>query len=330
MIVLATAWLPWAALMALAVILCAIFSGLEIGIYVLNKIRLDLHAEAGMRQARRLRRMLRSPDNLLAVLLIGTNLASYAATFAISSMFYLAGAGHRTEWYTLMIVTPVLFIFGESVPKNIFQRLAETLVYRLVWLLRGASVLFNACGLVPLVRGFSWVLSRLAGAQVGAASPLGHEGVAAVFAEGHASGMLTHAQSVMADRIMRLGNVTLVDVMNPMRKVVSASRDVTRDELMELLRRNDYSRYPLVDAAGQVAGILNIYDFLASGQSARPVDLADAPLVLPQTTHVTDALYRLQRTAAEMIVVSGPEGKHLGIATVKDLVEEIVGELEEW
>ncbi|HAU38429.1 MAG TPA: hypothetical protein DCX07_12040 [Phycisphaerales bacterium] len=322
-------WAFWIGAIAVGAALSAFFAGMETGIYVLNKIRLDLHAETGRRPARRIRALLARPNNLLAVLLIGVNLSGYFTALAASNMFFLAGFGHKTEWMSILVATPVLFIFGESVPKNVFQRVAESLVYRFSAVLGAANVLFNACGLAGLVRGFSWVLVRLARAPRRRATPLAHEGLAALVSEGHASGVLTHAQSVMADRVMRIGSVTLGDVMKPMGKVAKAPETLDRAELLELLRKHDYSRLPLLDAAGHVAGIVDVYDFLAAGDAARPAELLRPPLVLDAAMSVTDALYRMQRAKVSMVVVAAGE-KHAGIATVKDIVEEIVGEIEEW
>ena len=93
--------------MAAGLALCAAFCGLETGVYVLNKARLDLRAERGWQSAKLLKAMLARPGNLLVVLLVGTNLAAYLVTFAISAMFLLSGAGRRTEWYTIAAATPL-------------------------------------------------------------------------------------------------------------------------------------------------------------------------------------------------------------------------------
>ena len=322
--------LTWLAVLVGGVVMTGVYCGLETGIYVINKFRLDLRADIGDRAARRLKGIVDNYNNLLAVLLIGTNLAAYAATFAVSAMFVLAGAGHATEWYTIAVATPILFIFGESVPKNVFQRLAERAVYRMAWLLRASSLLFNACGICPLVRGFSWALMRLIPGCAKGGFPARHEGLAAIVAEGRASGVLTHFQSVMADRIMQISEVRLCDVMVPLGEAVSALPGVGRDELVDIIRDHNYSQIPLVDEAGKVVAILDVYQVLLDSSNGDPTESATSPLVLQAETGVTDALYRMQRLRATMAVVEDPESGHAGIVTIKDLVEEIVGELEAW
>ena len=322
--------LTWLAVLVGGVVMTGLYCGLETGIYVINKFRLDLRAESGHRPARRLKRIVDDYNNLLAVLLIGTNVAAYAATFAVSAMFALAGTGHATEWYTIAVATPILFIFGESVPKNVFQRLAERTVYRLSWPLRASSVLFNACGICPLVRGFSWLLMRLIPGRHKGGFHAYHEGLAAIVAEGRASGVLTHFQSVMADRVMQIGQVHLSDVMVPLGAAVTAPAGVARDELVDIIRDHNYSRVPLLDEAGSVVAILDVYKVLLDRSDAEARALAADPLVLPAEAGVTDALYRMQRLRETMAVVEDAESAHVGIVTIKDLVEEIVGELEAW
>ncbi len=326
----AAMWVLWPAVGLAAIVMQSMFCGMETGIYVLNKIRLDLGAEAGRRGARLLRKQLNNPENLLVVLLIGTNVAAYTATFAVRAMFDLAGTAAYAGLYTVAVATPILFIFGENVPKNLFRRSAETLVYRLAWLLGGASVLFNACGAAPLVRAFTRLLMRLVGRGRTRAPAMMPRGLAEIVAEGADSGALTHMQSMMAERVMRIREVTLADVMTPMHEVAMVDVHVGRDELIEIIRSHEFSRLPLTGDDGQVAGILDTYDVLTGAGDEQPADKATDPPIMSASMPVTDALYRLQREHNVMAVVANERGRHVGIVTVKDLVEEIVGEIEEW
>lgn len=324
-----TALIGWGVLLLAGLILSAYYAGMETGLYVLNKIRLDLRAESGERRGQRLRGLLRDPNNFLAVLLVGNNLANYAATFAVSGIFVAIGRRGLAEAMSLLVVTPILFILGESVPKTVFRRKAEQWVYRMAWLLRVSRFVFHWTGLVPLVRGFAVLLMRITGQRRRELTPLAHGNISAVVAEGRATGTITHFQSAMADRVVRIREVTLSDVMVPMEQVVSAEGNVTREELMQRLRGHEYSRLPLVDERERVVGVVNVYDVLMSEDCA-PADKARPPLILQSDTTVTDALYRMRRARAPMAIVRERDGRHVGIATIKDLVEEIVGELEEW
>jgi putative hemolysin len=326
----AASWIAWGAVLAVCLALAGLLAGMETGIYVLNRIRLDLRSEAGGAAARTLRRMLDRPAHLLAVLLVGNNLAVYWATFAVSAMLVLAGRREYVELYALAVTAPLMLVLGESVPKNVFQRLTETLTYRMAGLLAAVDRVLTATGMVPLVRGVSWVLFRALRVRAASRRPLGREGLAAVVAEGHASGALTHSQSIMADRVMNIADVCLKDVMIPMAKVHAASASAGRERLVALAAEVNHSRLPVVDETGHVTGILDVLDILTcDGDSFSPQRIR-TPLVLSSQEGVTDALYQMQRQNAHMAVVRDDRGAHVGIVTIKDLVEEIVGPLEAW
>jgi len=328
----ATVWLPWvfwAAVLILATRLDGLYCGLETGIYVMNKNRLELHAEANVPAARELQRMLRNPNNLLAVLLIGANLTRYLATFAVSAMFVLAGHEARAEWYTLAVAAPLLFVASDSVPKGVFQRLGPEAVYRRVRLLRLSDIAFRITGISPLVIVVSALMMKLTRAGRRAGGALGHEGVAAVVAEGHASGAITHFQSVMADRVMNIGDVTVEDVMIPMRQVAAVPVGASRDAILDAVRARNYSRMPVVDSRNTVVGILNAYELLIAEPDKGAERFTTGPVVLKAQQTVTQALYQLRQARGPMGVVER-DGTHVGIVTIKDLVEEIVGEIEDW
>ena len=321
----------WVSLL-LAILLTAMYSALETGVYMLNRMRLDLNAEEGNGRAGRLRKLMGNMNNMLAVLLIGSNASEYLATFAISALFVVNGFEHNAEWLTLAVATPALFILGASVPKSVVQRFGDALTYRLSLFLWGSHIVFNAVGLAGLVRGVSWMLMRLIKRSPRSAghTMLSHDLLPTLVAEGEASGVLTHQQSIMADRIMHMEDTLLRDVMIPMAKVVKAPVTVWRVELIELLRAQNHWRLPLMDAHGQVAGVLDMYDVLLGPSDQEPSQGMTPPLVLADHLPVTEALYEMQRHRRVMAVVGNKTGKHTGIVTIKDIVEEIVGELDVW
>jgi CBS domain containing-hemolysin-like protein len=256
------------------------------------------------------------------------NVSSYLTTFAISVLLVmgLGEAGPRAEWYTLAVGTTVLFVFGESIPKNLFQRSPERLIYGLVWFLRASMTAFRYCGLLGLVRLVGSIVSWIRPSH----QPFVHEGLATILAEGQAAGALTHVQSIMADRVMHLTDVTVDAVMKPMKLVRKAPLHITLPQLLELVKEANYTRLPLVREDGGVAGILNIYEVLMAPEPVEPASKMTPPLCIPGKWTVTDALYHMQTSHAPMAVVTDPHERHIGIVTVKDLVEQIVGELGAW
>ena len=328
MLATAEQWV-WVAVLAVCVSLDSLFCGMESGVYALNKIRLDLQADLGKSSAVWLQKSFDRFDRLLATLLIGTNLARYTATFAVSALLIAGGLKTDVELVTLAIVTPALFVIGDSVPKSVFRRSAEALVPRFVWLLRVSGVVFTLVGIRPLVSGLSTGLLRLLGGAKGRTYTLGHRGVEAIVAEGHASGLLTDYQSAMVGRAMQLADLRLRDVMVPITQTVTAPAETPRGELVSLVHHHGHSRLPLEGADGAIVGILDVLDLLTADKDRTPASLARDPLVLPDSGHLSEALLAMKRARRALAIVADASGRHVGVVTVKDIAEEIVGELAE-
>ena len=137
-----------------AVFFSGVFSGSETGLYCVSPIRLKVGAARGDRRARRLERLLRNNQAALSLTLVGTNLSNYVATacFAFLISTQLDFSEREAEVYTTLIVALTIFIFGEVVPKNLFQAHPDRLMSTFSPLLRVANaVLYPAVGVLTLL-----------------------------------------------------------------------------------------------------------------------------------------------------------------------------------
>jgi putative hemolysin len=315
----------WAALL-IGMTLSFIYSGMETGNYVVNKIRLELRAEAGQRRAVRLHGLLAKPDTPLIVVLIGNNLANYLAS---AGMFLIV----QSEAYAALILTPLVFVFCELLPKNLFHRHGESLAYVFGGFLSLSRRLFAATGLVVLIRGIVWLVTRLFGhGPTGVSGALGggRWQMAILLAEGRASGALTHAQSLIAERVVNIGQVGLRDVMVPLEKAAMVSELATKEQLHRLLADGCPSRLGVFrDDRDNIVGVLNVYEALLDESGAEPSSHVGPAVRLPESLSVTEALVRLQHQRAVVGIVCSEKDRAVGLLGVRDLVEEIVGELAE-
>lgn len=322
----------WAAL-GLGMALSFIYSGMETGAYVVNKVRLDLRAESGDSRARRLRAMLRQPDKPLIVILIGNNLANNLASAGVVMMLAVRLQDAKW-WHSAAILTPLVFIFCELLPKNLFQRHGETLAYATAWFLDLSRRVFTALGLMHLVRGLIWVVLRLAwnpARSQAEAAGAKSEHIVGILDEGQASGVLTHAQGVMAERVVNIGAVRLRDVLVPLDRAELVSESVSVEEIRGALASSNHPRFGVYSGAREnIVGLLNAYDVLLDTGDAPPSSHMTAPVKLSEGSGITGALVRLRTCGTVMGFVYTDEGECLGLVSVKDLVEEIVGELVEW
>ena len=333
--ILAAAWeavVGWSALL-LGATMSFLFSGLETGLYGVNKIRLELLGESGSRPAQRLLRILHDPREPLSVLLLGNNMANYLASFGMVLLLEAAQVA-RADWVSVAVLTPLIFTFCEVLPKNLFHRHSEALTYRLSWFLGLWRWLFKATGLVAVIRLIVTGAIRLAGRRLGPTeTPLsGGRRIAAILAEGRASGVLTETQSLIAERVVNIASVRLKDVCVPLASAVLIEESaVTPEALRELLVRHGHPRIGVYRQRREnIVGLINVYDVLLEAPEAEPASLASEPIMMSEQLGVAPALVRLQQARQSAAFVADAAGRCTGMVTVKDLVEEIVGELKEW
>lgn len=318
---------------AAGVLASALFAGLETGTYVLNKARLELRIAHGDRRARRLGRALSRPQDMLAALLIATNASHYWVTALAVLMFTQSGVG-KPQLYTTMIVTPLLFVLGEMVPKNLFRVAGETLTYRLGFVVAALMGVCRWTGLSALVAAISravlWLMPGRPETSTAALEP--RQRLHSFLSEGHAHGVLSEYQSRMAHRVVAMPLTTIREVMVPRANVVSIPVDCTRERFIETLSGHNFSRLAVWrDTPDNVIGIVNVYDVLYDDDSnAAPATHMAEPLKLAERDNVSGALLTLQRAHRSIGVVTDEKDRFVGIVTLKDLVEEIVGELEAW
>ncbi|MCK4376196.1 MAG: DUF21 domain-containing protein [Candidatus Brocadiae bacterium] len=319
------------AIIAASIIFAAFYSGSETGSYCVSRLRLRLRAQKGEAAARSLQRFIARPTLAISTMLLGTNLGLYLATVLCTRKLYEAGGAASAELYSSLIMPPVLLIFAEVIPKSLFQHHADTLMYRAIWPLRVSQVLFYPVS--ALLRCLSRLPHLLLGGRGAPRRPaFTPETFRFYLSEGAAQGVLSTFQRTMADNILRLKSLELRQAMTRLDETVMVAEDASYDELLALLRAHRFSRIPVYRAARDaIVGVLNIIDVAsAHGQERSIPQLARSVMSLHEGTSVADALHTLRQARQQFAVVADAQGRAVGVITVKDLVEEIVGELEAW
>ncbi len=317
-----------------AIALSSFFSGSETGVYCLNHVRLRVASEQGDAAARRLERLMQHPENLVITTLLGTNVTDYIATACVAALFLRAAvAEDLAGLYATVIVTPLVLVFGGIVPKDWFRRESNRLMSRLSGAVLLSLRLAQATGLVWLLRELTRALTRRlnpSGTASGA-ELLPRARALHLLREGAARGGLTHLQRDLIERVLNLSDVLVADVMIPRPRAATVPLSIARDDFLRIARMAHFSRLPVYRSdPRRIVGIVNVYDVLTDPEGRPVADWLRAPLVLPLSTPVSAALPKLQRTRQTMAIVEDGAGRCVGILTVKDLVEEIVGDLEAW
>ncbi len=321
--------LLWIALAVGGVALSALYSGLETGCYCASRIRLAAQAarRSGGRGARTLLRELHRLDRALATLLIGNNVANYLGALGVAAVLERLG---YTSWEAVAInalaLTPVLFVFGETLPKDLFRAHADRLTPALAWTLPATRLLATATLVLPAVRFVGAVASRAMGG--GAAPPTARASLAALVKEGARFGVLAESQLRFVDRALELRSLRVRDEMIPWRDVVTLDVAWSRSKVEQVVREAAFSRFPLLDERRRVVGVVEAFDVWLSPKTPLAA-LATAPVMVDAETTLIDAVRTVQQNAADLCIVVH-RGKPVGIVTRKDLAEPVLGELRAW
>jgi putative hemolysin len=327
-------------------ILEGFFVSAEIAIISIRRSRLDQLSEDGNRQARRVRRLKDDPGRFLAVVQLGlTVLGFFASAYAavnISTEFakFLAtfpAIGNSADGIALLIVTVLLalftIVFGELVPKSIGLAYAE----RLSMLVAG-PVEWIARLLGPLV----WFLTRvtsgvtkLLGVSMSSDAQMTAEELKLIVERGGEQGILEAEEEQMINAVIELGDRRLHEVMVPRIAIVALPVSATLDEAIDLIVEEGHSRVPVYeDSIDGVIGIVYAKDLLPVLKveaDARPTvrSLLRTPLFVPESMSIDDLLHEFQRRKVHIAIVLDEYGGTAGLLTIEDLLEEIVGEIQD-
>lgn len=319
---------PWIALALAGLAGSALWSGLETGLYSLSRARLGLRlSNPRDRAARWMQTELDHPDRALTTVLIGNNVCNYAGTLGITAMLEAADLAPAVQIVgQVLVLSPLLLVFGEALPKNLMRLEADVWPYYLVYLLRGVRWLATACGLLPLIGFVSSILTRTLAIPASDGLAAGRHRVAELLRETVPTGALSLEQASLVDRAFEFERATVNDVMIPWASAATVRETWDIEHIRRVARRSGSTRLPVVDGAGRVRGVINQIRLATEpGASVRALT-EPAPRVMPET-NVREALERLRAEGARLAIVERGR-RPQGLVTTKDLIEPLVGPLE--
>ncbi len=321
------------------VLLSGLFSGSETGLYQLSRVRLRLGIEKKRLPFVMLGKIMRDSPGLLLSTLIGTNLGNYLATSAVTYIFITRVGPEPAELLTTLVTAPVLFVFSELIPKNIFFYRADFLMPCVAPLLFVFHKALTWCGAVGLFRFISGVFSRLVGltssSKAVITSAQRHR-IRAILQETREEGILSSVQTEIIDRIVSIPSIRIRSIMIPVNKVQTVHVNCDRSGLLKKLAECAFTRLLVYEGQGRhVVGFTDVYEALASSQEFSDLRQFVKPIRrLDEDTAVTDAIHIMQTENHKIVLVTragrGGRERPIGVVTMKDLAEELLGELAEW
>lgn len=316
--------------MLVFLLLKGFFSGSEIAIVNSDKLKLRHHAKQGDRRAALLLKMFRKPDVILGTTLVGTNLATVIIS-TLGALMCIRLFGESGDLISVLILTPFLLIFGEVVPKSVFQQKADTIAPNVSGLLRFFSFAFY-----PVIFIFSRV-ARFATRLVGGASTrqnlfITREELRALLDDGEPTGSIGTVDRQSIRRIIRFADTTVGQAMIPLPDVVGINEMRTTADAVMLVMKHGYNRLPVYRGnITNLKGVLTLstWDLLDESIDERPItDFIHPPLYLSPNQTIDQILPLLQEREDHMAIVVDEFGSGVGIITMEDVFEEVVGDID--
>jgi len=321
-------WVLWLTLVALLIV-SAFFSGSETGMMSLNRYRLR-HQRKKSAGARRAAKLLAVPDRLIGLILIGNNAINILAAIIANmlAIFYVGEAA--APWVATASLTIAVLVFSEVTPKTIAAQNPEwfafkashilkpllKLVWPLVWMV---NKLTN--GLIVLL-GFDPNASRDDGLDT-------EELRSVVDISGH---KISDSHQGMLKGILDLENVTVEDIMIPRNEILGLDIEEDIETLMGKMLKTEYTRLPLFD--GDINNIIGIFHMRKANHLVRLEQVthnaikrfSDEPYFIPESTTLTNQLLNFKKTRHRLAMVVDEYGEVMGLVTLEDILEEIVGD----
>lgn len=306
--------------------LSAFFSGSETGFYRATRVRLLLDGMAGDPVAKGLLWLTNNPAFFVATTLVGNNLANYLTSLSIVLMTqsFFAERNVVAELVTPVIFTPIVFVYGELMPKHLFYYAPNQLLRR-----SGPLFLLFACLFAP-VSGLLWLLGRALQSLLGQAPlrlrlALARKELQQVLEEGQEAGILQPAQRELAHNLFAVASNRVERLCTPLGRMVSIRQGAKKSEVLRMVKRHGSSIAPVVDSSGRkLIGYVRIVDVHLD--PSETVDtFRELPTVNADDAHIA-ALIQMQSTKEELARVVDAEGETIGVLYASELTDPLFRE----
>jgi len=316
--------------MVLLLLLEGFFSGSEIALVHAEKVRLHAEANKGSRGARLVLDMFQRPDILLTTTLVGTNISVVTLT-TLGTLLMIRLFGEYGDIYGVLIYAPLFLIIGEIVPKSVYQQKADYLAPRVIYPLRVFKIL-----LYPVILTFSSfarLAARLAGENLSEKHLfITRQQIGSIVEMANRSAHVDVFDKERISRAVRFADTSVGEAMRPIAELVALDGD--NDDMREAFRlvgKYGYNRLPVYQGnVGNITGILTltVWDLMEEGKREQPLpDLVRPALYVSPLQNVVELMPQLKEREDSMAIAVDEFGSAIGMITMEDIMEEVVGEI---
>ena len=321
-------------LMVVLLLLKGFFSGSEIALVNADKIKLRHAAKQGNRGAELAMKLLQKPEVLLSTTLVGTNISTIALT-TVGTLLMIDWFGQRGDVYAFLAFTPLFLVLGEIVPKSVYQQKTSILTPVIIFPLSWSAKLFH-----PVIFVFSRVArfcARLAGAgKTEQTLFITREQFRTLVDVAEQSAALSESNRGRIRRVIRFADTTVAEAMVPIAQVICMDREKIGKKssrtAVDLVRKHGFNRLPVFENnTSNITGIITMttWEMLAVHAAEKPIsDMIRSALYVAPNQTIDSLLPQLRQREDRMAIVVNEFGSAIGMITMEDIVEEVLGEID--
>ena len=321
---------PAIAGLVLLLALSGFFSGSETALIAVSRYRLGYLANRGDRRAAAVRSLVSDPERLLSTILVGNNFANIAAS-ALATMIAIRLAGEEGAIYATVVMTLLILVFSDIAPKTLAARHPERVSF---WVAPPIGLLVKllhpiASAAVAVANVALWFF----GNPPSGSTVVSEEEIKGMIFLGEDELAIAREKRLMLHGVFRLSDLTVEDVMIPRTKVVAIDIDASPRQIIDVIRRSGYTRFPVCRGTlDDIVGVLNskdVFKYLERLDDLQLAQLTRQPLFVPESATLQPTLQAFREHRQHLAVVIDEYGGVEGIVSLEDLLEEIVGEIDD-
>ncbi len=299
------------------------FAGSETAFISTNPLRIEIWTRKKLRSAIRAQKYFKNPDIFLSTTLVGNNLANVLAT-TYATIFLITYWDETLSW---IVITLTILLFGEIIPKVLLRTYAHSLILKIVYIMRFFHFLLNPL-IILATRISSFVIRLFRLGSKSEKTMFDKNDIVAMIREARLSGVVDEGEQKIISRVLNLPDTLVREAMVPRTSIHAISEKSKISDIRNLMIETGKTKIPVYKSTiDNITGIIFMYDLFAD--NPRIKEIIKPVTYVPENKKCNELLHEFKELNTSIAIVIDEYGGTAGLVTIEDLVEELLGEIEE-